>query len=262
VFFKSDCHICGAELLEPRERHLGVCRATKCQIAWAGQLQTLRKKELLRKRQERTGIAEAHRDRIARRLRQGELREVQPAIVPANLRKIVKLPQRRKRDFRDHLKKIISQALDCRTNRPDPLHGETAADSSPPPPELASLFGRGCATCRGRCCNGGGIHAYLSVETMLGYMSSHPQQSPEEVLKAYASYLPEKSYRDSCVFHTDGGCALPREMRGKISGDFYCEELRQIRDQYYSNGEKTYMFYAFEENTIVRKEPYFKPSGD
>jgi hypothetical protein len=262
VFPKLACQICGVELLEPRERYLGVCCATKCQIAWAGKLQVLKKEELLRKRREREAIAEAHRDRIARRLRRDEVREVHPAIVPANLRKIVKLPERRKREFREHMKKIIAQALDCRTNRADPLQGETAADSSPPPPELASLFGRGCATCRGRCCNGGGIHAYLSAETMLGYMNRHPQQSPEEVLKTYASYLPEKSYRDSCIFHTDGGCALPREMRGKISGDFYCEELRQIRDQYYENGEKTYQFYAFEENKIIRKEPDLKPSGD
>jgi hypothetical protein len=258
---KAACQICGTELQE-RERLLGVCRASNCQLTWASRLQALRKAELQRNKRERTRLAEAYRDRKASRSGLGELRALQPVVVPANLRKIVKLPERRKRAFRDHLTNIISQAVAQQANSADPPTGETAADSTPPPPALAALMGRGCATCRGRCCNGGGDHAYLSVETILGYMHHHPRQSPQDVLEEYISRLPEKAYKDSCVYQTASGCALPREMRGKISGDFFCEELRQFRDQYYAEGERKVIFYAFEESKVVRTEPFAEPARE
>jgi hypothetical protein len=239
-----------------------VCDAAKCRLAWASRLQARQKAELQLKKQKRTRMAEAHRDREALRLGLGDLQSIQPVVVPANLRKIVNLPERRKRAFRAHLNEIIAQAATQRTSSADPPPGETAADSTPPEPALASLMGRGCATCRGRCCNGGGDHAYLSVETILGYMQHHPKQRPREVLAAYLSHLPKRAYEDSCVYQTKNGCALPREMRGKISGDFFCEELRQFRDQYYAEGERKVMFYAFEESKIVRLEPFTMPAVD
>jgi hypothetical protein len=174
--------------------------------------------------------------------------------VPANLRKVVNLSERRKRAFRDYLMGLISQAAVQRAKSAGCPPGDTAADSSPLSPELAAQLGRGCATCRGRCCNGGGDHAYLTVDTILGYMRDHPKQRPREALEAYLARLPNRAYEDSCVYQTEHGCALPREMRARISGDFYCEELREFQKQYFAEGERPVVFFAFEGREVVRAE--------
>jgi hypothetical protein len=250
------CQICGVKLSDPRDRLMQVCRGAKCQIAWSSRLQAQRKAELQMERARRTRLAEEHRDRNALRRGLGDVQDILPVVVPANLRKIVKLPERRKRAFRKYLRGIIAEAAAVRAKSADAPRGETALDSSTLPPKLSSLLGRGCATCRGRCCNGGGDHAYLSVETILGYMHHHPKHRPREVLDAYLSHLPNKAYEDSCVYQTKKGCALPRKMRSKISGDFFCEELRQFERQFYAEGERQVMFYAFEDRQIVRSEPF------
>lgn len=256
------CRICGTELREPRWRLVGVCGAAKCQLAWASRLQARRNAEMQLKKQARTQLAEAHRDREALRLGIGQVQTIQPVVVPANDRKIVNLPERRKRAFRNRLMELISQAAAARATFANPSPGETALDSSPSPPALESLLGRGCATCRGRCCNGGGDHAYLTVDTILGYMRQHPKQRPRDVLESYLSLLPNKAYEDSCVYQTKDGCALPRAMRAKISGDFFCEELRQFQRQYYAEGEREVLFYAFEESQVVRSEPFPQPATE
>ena len=146
-------------------------------------------------------LPEAHRDREA--LPRGiDAQHITVAVVPANLRKVVNLPERRKRAFRDYLAELIAQAAAVRASSANPPPGETALDSSPSSPALENLLQRGCATCRGLCCLGGGNHAYLSLETILGYMYKHPKQRPRQVLDAYLSFLPNKAYENSCVYQT------------------------------------------------------------
>jgi hypothetical protein len=256
------CRICAAELSEMRERLTGVCGNAKCQLAWGSRLQAQRRAELQIQRKRRYEIAKLHQDTEALRLGIELCPAIQAAVVPANLRKIVNLPERRKRAFQNHLMEIISRAAALRASSADSPPGETALDSSSPPPDLANLLGRGCATCRGRCCNGGGDHAYLNVDTVLGYLRAHPKQRPRHVLEAYLSFLPNRAYEDSCVYHTKTGCALPREMRGKISADYFCEELREFERHYYQVGEQTVMFHAFEENQVVRSEPFPESAGN
>jgi hypothetical protein len=256
------CQICGTYLHEPGWRLTGVCGDAKCQLAWASRLQAHRKAELQLQRQERTRLAAVHRDREAARLGIGNAESLEPEVVPANLRKIVNVPERRKRAFRNYLMDLVSQAAAVRAGSADFPPGETALDCSPLLPALASQLARGCATCRGRCCNGGGDHAYLTIDTILGYMRSHPKQRPREVLDAYLSLLPNRAYQDSCVYQTENGCALPREMRAKISGDFYCEELRQFQLQFYAVGERKVMFYAFEDRQVIRAEPLSDPVAE
>jgi hypothetical protein len=251
----SVCQICGATLDEQAERLTRVCGAPRCQLAWASRLQARRNAELQLQRQERHGLAAAYRNREASRLGIIGAEELFPVAVPANLRKTVNLPERRKGAFRDYLMGLVSQAAALRAKSVDRPLGETAADCAPFPTTLAAQLGRGCAVCRGRCCNGGGDHAYLTVETILGYMRDHPKQRPREVLDAYLTRLPNRAYKDSCIYQTEHGCALPREMRGRISGDFYCEELREYQKQYYTQGAQPVVFFAFEGREIVRAEP-------
>jgi hypothetical protein len=271
------CQICGAALYDQAERLTQVCSASRCQLAWVSRLQARRNAELQLQRQQRTGLAVAYRDREAARLGIVGAEKLLPVPVPANLRKVGNLPERRKRAFRDYLTGLISQAAALRAKSAECPPGDTASDSLPLASELAAQLSRGCATCRGRCCAGGGDHAYLTVDTILGYMRDHPKQRPRAVLEAYLRRLPNRAYEDSCVYQTEQGCALPREMRARISGDFFCEDLqgcalpremrarisgdffcedlRDFQKQYYGQGEQSVVFFAFEGREIVRAEP-------
>jgi hypothetical protein len=258
----ATCQICGVVLVDSYRQLQGVCAAAKCQLAWASRLQAKRNAELQLQKQKQAQLAQAYQQQEAARRGINLDPSLQPAVVPANFRKIVNLPERRKRTFRDNLLELISQAAVARAKSADPPRGETAADSSPPPPKLASQLGRGCATCQGRCCTNGGNHAYLSVDTILGFMHNHPKLRPREVLQAYLEHLPNRAFEDSCVYHAKNGCTLPREMRAKISGDFFCEELRQFEKQFYAEGERKVIFYAIEENEIIRFEPLPEVAGE
>jgi hypothetical protein len=88
-----------------------------------------------------------------------------------------------------------------------------------------------CATCRGYCCRLGGEHAFLDTTTLQRYMSAHPQLAADQVVGAFLAKLPEKGYRNSCVFHAGDGCTLPRAMRSDICNSFYCNGLRNFRTQ-------------------------------
>jgi hypothetical protein len=61
-------------------------------------------------------------------------------------------------------------------------------------------------------------------------MAKHPDQNPAQVLAAYMAYLPDESFEDSCVNHTETGCALPRDMRSSVCNGYVCESLMKLKD--------------------------------
>jgi hypothetical protein len=270
LFFK--CQICGSELHDTRWRLVGVCGGAKCQLARARLLQTSRLAEKQVGEQLRQQIAEAYRDQEAARLGIDRPEMILPAVVPANLRRIVTLPERRKRTFREFLMQLISQAATFRASqgyfeegenfilpaeKSEPSPGDSVGDSSAAQPAiLEKLLLRGCATCRGRCCNGGGNHAYLDVNALVHYMRRHPKQRPRHVLEAYLSRLPSKAYQNSCVYHRENGCALPREMRSDISREFFCEALWSLQRNYRQKAGVEMVFFAVEGTQVVRTESF------
>jgi hypothetical protein len=266
------CQICGSELRDARWRLVGVCGRAKCQLARARLLQTSRFAEKLAEEQVLRQIAEAYRDQEAARLGIDQPEMILPVVVPANLRRIVTLPERRKRAFREFLMQLVSQAAALRASKDyteegdSPIFPGEKSGSSPgnpvqdssaaQPSTLEELLLRGCATCRGRCCNGGGDHAYLDVNALVHYMRRHPKQRPRHVLEAYLSRLPYKAYQNSCIYHRENGCALPREMRSNISRDFFCGALRSFQRNYGQKAGAEMVFFAFEGTQVVRTESF------
>jgi hypothetical protein len=49
-------------------------------------------------------------------------------------------------------------------------------------------------------------------------------------MSAYLSYLPEKTFKESCVYHTETGCSLPRDMRSHVCNDYLCDTLYELKD--------------------------------
>lgn len=165
-------------------------------------------------------------------------------LLPANSRELTPLPDEASAQFRRHLRLQITRAfaLPLRDNAL-PMSAEEAgardeageiegpaADSA----DLATgaVLGAACGTCRGECCTAGGTHAFLKaaslvrVRAQLATEGSAP--TPEEIEARYVSALPARHYRGSCVFHTTGGCTLPRGLRSNLCNRYLCGGLTQL----------------------------------
>jgi hypothetical protein len=96
---------------------------------------------------------------------------------------------------------------------------------APQPSEEASrILGEGCGRCRGRCCYTGASNmAFLRQDDIRRFRAANPSLSEGEVLEAFMSRIGEMHIAESCVFHREDGCALPREMRATTCNNFFCE---------------------------------------
>ncbi|MBL8258950.1 MAG: hypothetical protein JNM60_03950 [Candidatus Competibacteraceae bacterium] len=146
-------------------------------------------------------------------------------VIPAFTAKIVNLPQRRRRNFRDHLTALIAQSSAPVKGRTAKKRPETTGAVPEPAPPVRAALGMACSCCKGRCCEGGADHAYLDVDTLRRYRAAHPEQRPREVLAAYLDRLGPRSYEGSCIFHRGDGCALSRELRSNLCNRHYCKAL-------------------------------------
>jgi hypothetical protein len=61
-------------------------------------------------------------------------------------------------------------------------------------------------------------------------MAEHPEARPRDVFEAYLSHLPSRTYVESCEYHTERGCALPRHMRARKCNEFCCGGLLGLRE--------------------------------
>ncbi|HVE40272.1 MAG TPA: hypothetical protein VNM14_10315 [Planctomycetota bacterium] len=156
-----------------------------------------------------------------------ELRAQQPlpervllARLPANERGVVPLPEERRATFATNLRAAIDRALDD-PDRPVPESPEDA-------PAQAPLIRGACSACRGSCCTSGGEHAFLYPDHFRRFLRNHPERSRDELLADYLSRVPPESVQDSCVYHRESGCALPRELRANLCNSFLCGDLTEL----------------------------------
>ncbi len=153
-------------------------------------------------------------------------------VLPSNGRRVTGLPKREMRVFVNRLMGIISQAAAIQFGNAK-LEDDGAGYEEPA--EISethlAILGNGCAVCQGHCCSQGRGHAFIHVDTILGYMNRNPDQRPRDVLEAYVSRIGRRTYKDSCVYHTETGCNLPREMRSKVCNGYLCKGLNEILDQ-------------------------------
>jgi hypothetical protein len=142
------------------------------------------------------------------------------ARLPANERGIVPLPEERRAAFATNLRAALDRALDD-PDRPVPESPEDSAEQAP-------RIRAACGACRGSCCTAGGDHAFLYPDHFRRYLRKHPERSREELLADYLSRLPSAAYQDSCVYHRESGCALPRELRANLCNSFLCGDLNDL----------------------------------
>lgn len=147
--------------------------------------------------------------------------------VPAMLRPLTALSPKRKQEFQQHWERLIAAAFEAEVDASHDVETSASPESAvEPSPVLAAA----CGTCQGVCCQTGGTRAYTTEALVNRYRQAHPTATPEEILEDYVSRIPEFTFQDSCVFHEQAGCALPRELRSDTCNQFSCEELSRIQE--------------------------------
>jgi hypothetical protein len=132
-------------------------------------------------------------------------------------------PERQHR-FRQHLDELLARWEAAKEN-PTPDQQQHLPES---PGRDHELLLQACATCRGHCCLPGGTHAFLKLETIRRWFMENPDSDTDECREAYLSHLGKRSYENSCVFHGEWGCALPRDMRGDTCNTWFCPSLEKL----------------------------------
>ncbi len=225
----SRCVSCGVYVSRQKEA-LTFCRDQSCRVRQAHEQQQERKRIEKERYRELVGRAERLREIRGQEISRQHSETFSLAIVPHTSAEMADPDPELIGLFRRRLVEMVNAAIDDPEQKSD---WPSDVEPSPAPTQKTELpvFSQACISCRGHCCHQGEAHAFLSVGILRRYVVHHPELSREEVVAAYLGWLPRKSLTDSCIYHTDQGCNLPREMRSDICNQFLCDPLRQVRKE-------------------------------
>jgi len=102
------------------------------------------------------------------------------------------------------------------------------AGEAPKQKPEATMFPDACRACRGHCCAKGGNDAYLDENAIRQAWARHPRLSRRGLMQLYLDAIPDKAFADSCIFHAEQGCSLPRSLRAPVSGAYLCGPLERL----------------------------------
>ena len=223
------CVVCGRPL-SARELPTQVCAASACQRAavvdrgrMVYERNEARYAALIQQEIEQ---ATRLRDQVMAAFGFREPDSFRLAVIPAATARLVKPPERRRRALRDHLNALLSQMAGLSAL---PLPAEEPAQPAKREFRLQAVLSQACACCRGFCCEGGGDHAYLTVETIRRYRAAHPDQRPRDILAAYLERVGPRTVEGSCIYHQANGCALPRAQRADLCNRHFCKALVEFQ---------------------------------
>jgi hypothetical protein len=132
--------------------------------------------------------------------------------------------------FAQHLLACASGDTPATAVVADPQWDEAPAAGTPPLPETEPRVqgGQLCAGCGGRCCRPGlASHAFVTSRLLERWVERHPGSAPAHAVQAYLERVPARHVGGSCLFHTDLGCALPRQERSAVCNRFECAGLQE-----------------------------------
>jgi len=253
---KARCAVCGRGITDRDWRLYQTCDFWKCRAQRRQQQRTLRKKIDERERHQREKFERrTHllRDKAAGLLGIDDPERFVPAVIPATQRPVTCLPQERRSALDDHLKSLIAEAHEKRKASPGDRSDDAAptvaleANSKPLP-----IVQEACATCQGNCCISGGDNAYLTAKTIIRYSNEHPDLEPHEVRDAFLSHVEERTIENSCIYHGQNGCGLPRDARSTTCNEFECIGLRRLLKKLSGSGPHRVFLAAAEKNQVVR----------
>jgi hypothetical protein len=176
-----------------------------------------------------------------------------PAPVPALQRALTRLPDVRRSALIDHLNGLIVDA------RKEPMVSTDACLSGTENGAVAemdalslSVAENACGACRGYCCVSGRNHAYLTVDTINDFWGNYPQLEAHDVRSVFLSHIKDWTFENSCIFHSQNGCSLPRELRATTCNEFECHQLKQLLKRVQKVESHRAFYIAMEKSIVVR----------
>jgi len=219
--FKSTirCRICGQVLTVHEAVQRAVCSRPDCRRPLAIRDVTSREREQYERR-----CAIARRSLPDANAKSVRSSRPPPVVVPVPVMSepVCRLPVERRRAF---LRRLIGALRELWSESDPVLSFASEPSQAVRDGARARLTAAACATCRGSCCQVGADHAFIDVTTLRAQRRREPGVSPAVLLRRYWQRIPDGSYRHSCIFHTDTGCALPRSMRSSICNGHLCRDL-------------------------------------
>ncbi|MEX2138844.1 MAG: hypothetical protein WD894_06255 [Pirellulales bacterium] len=224
------CRLCRVRL--PPGCTSGLCGDRDCQTVYAQRQQAELARHRLEQFVEQTRLGTLLRDERAAAEEIASHDEYFVRVVSLVPNPLQPLPDKRREEFRERIESLVDELakwLDSNAEPADKSPSGPGGDArSGVNPERERLVGAVCAACRGFCCRHGGTHAYLQVDTLYGLLR-RPDLCLEQLVGAYLACLPEQSFSDSCVFHSETGCALPRDMRSDTCNTHFCAGQQNLQ---------------------------------
>jgi hypothetical protein len=227
VLGRHRCVMCNRLVRAAMPAYEGTCGDWQCMML-------LRQERQQEKRRADTAAFHDHLDQVRRKFVAGlegvdEDQESSLVTVPAMSRKLLPMDDDRREALRRHLAAVF--AGEPEEQQPDKAGAPVSdrPDHRPAGHEEQPLLLRVCATCMGHCCTQGENKAYLRLTTMPAQVVSESRTAPDGVIQTYLSHVPDTSYDDSCIYHGENGCALPRELRSSVCNNHYCHALTIYR---------------------------------
>jgi hypothetical protein len=147
-------------------------------------------------------------------------------VVPHRAQRMAPVPAERREELALHLHALLAsplaaeEASAAQSQRKAETEYGTECASEP-------LGAPVCGQCRGFCCSfGGASFAFLDRPTLDRFASANPDLSADAIVAAYVSRVPDRAYKDSCLYHSRTGCALPRSMRAALCNEYQCGPLK------------------------------------
>ena len=206
---KSVCRSCGAALSIAQSIR-GLCDDPECRRKDVPYQDQLRRQAIIQTIQQQ--IPESWRS-------------LPIALLPRNTQSLTPLSQIRIAAFREFLSQTVTQAKALSESA-----AETSASTNGIPSNQADLpvLDAGCALCGGECCQTGGNTAWLEPATIQRLNWQTQIISEQRIVEHYLSYVPAVSYENSCIYHSERGCTLPRKMRSNVCNQFLCRGLSEV----------------------------------
>lgn len=230
------CSVCGIGLAHAMQV-AGVCDEPYCRQQVIGQRAAKQAKRLSDKRErlEALAVATYRQMQPTETSTDRDRDEPIPIVVPANLRPLTSPPLERLAILRDNLwqlaEAVVTEANDLAASTQSLLaatadrESADALEAEQADTTYDVLVGRACSTCLGFCCFAGGNHAFLKHSDVRRAMHDHQLMDAESLVEHFLSYIPKQSVENSCLFHGEAGCGMPRRMRSDMCNTTLCPSL-------------------------------------
>ncbi|MDH5325468.1 MAG: hypothetical protein OEZ68_15245 [Gammaproteobacteria bacterium] len=225
LYTSQKCAYCRARLTIHQKVRGGVCASQSCKLEKA--------KEDARNRRE---LQAQHLRQRVEQLYQQQSFKAEPdsaaiAVLPANTLQMRPIPDSRKVAFVGYLNMIADELATTDLQKLDEIIDKRVSDYCELFDEERKLLGKACATCRGYCCvTVGEKNAFLDAIIMRRFWRENPQLTTGQLVDLYTGYIASECVEHSCLYHSDLGCRLPRNMRAYICNEYLCPPLLTLRN--------------------------------